>query len=137
MYLLKPEEGFCIPVLYIKKEELDISRLEENNQLDNNERISYFRGNIEGEQLNQDEDNENEQKQVDEEIINEEVNNRLVFDTDESIEIEEIKQLPIERIIKEIKEDSVGVLILDEEDIEENKEESEHLLENKENEKIE
>lgn len=137
MYLLKPEEGFCIPVLYIKKEELDISRLEENNQLDNNERISYFRGNIEGKQLNQDEDNENEQKQVDEEIINEEVNNRLVFDTDESIEIEEIKQLPIERIIKEIKEDSVGVLILDEEDIEENKEESEHLLENKENEKIE
>ena len=137
MYLLKPEEGFCIPVLYIKKEELDISRLEENNQLDNNERVNYLRGNIEDEQLSQDENKVNEQSKVDEEIINEEINNRLVFNTDDGVEIEEIKQLPIERIIKEIKEDNVGVLILDGEDIEESKEESAHLLENKENEKIE
>ena len=137
MYLLKPEEGFCIPVLYIKKEELDISRLEENNQLDNNERVNYLRGNIEDEQLSQDENKVNEQSKADEEIINEEINNRLVFNTDDGVEIEEIKQLPIERIIKEIKEDNVGVLILDGEDIEESKEESAHLLENKENEKIE
>ena len=29
MYLSKPAEGFCIPVLYIRKEHLDISELKD------------------------------------------------------------------------------------------------------------
>lgn len=116
MYLSKPEGGFCIPVLYIKKDELNIRQLKNINKELEVEDFDYFRNDFEDKYLKNKRNFQTEEWDFDN--LSNEKNNRLTFDMDEPVEGEFIKQSIVDRKISELGAESVGVLILDGEDIE-------------------
>ncbi|WP_428817719.1 hypothetical protein ACQR2L_06325 [Clostridium butyricum] len=119
MYLSKPVEGFCIPVLYIRKEHLDISELKDIASKEAKKTI-FSRG----ETLN---DHECSKESNEDEKISE----RLIFD-DDDINIEEVKETVVKRKVEEVDVENVGFLIFDE-DIKDQGEDSDYILKDKSN----
>lgn len=117
MYLSKPVEGFCIPVLYIRKEHLDISELKDIASKEV-EKTIFSRG----EALN---DHECSKKSNEDEKISE----RLIFD-DDDINIEEVKETIVKRKVEEVDVENVGFLIFDG-DIKDQGEDSDYILKDK------
>lgn len=118
MYLSKPQEGFCIQVLYIKKEELDIAKLLDIDKSSEDDELNYLEKN-----LYHDLADNKEGLIIEDEILKEyrsEKNDRLIFDVDEDIENHELPDSLIDRKINEVGADSLGVLILDGDPMEEN-----------------
>lgn len=116
MYLSKPEGGFCIPVLYINKDELNISRFKDINKEWEDKKIDYLR--YDAEDRYSENNIDLEVKDENYNISEDERNNCLIFDVDECESGEEIKKSIIDRRINEVEAESVGVLILDGEDVE-------------------
>lgn len=123
MYLSKPEKGFCIPVLYIKKEDLNISKLrdikrtaeeEKSNHLENGINYNYS-------------DHKSDLKIKEENLYSTrgEKNDRLVLDADEDITDERLKEFIVNREINEMNSEDLGVLILDGDVMEESEEKDE------------
>lgn len=119
MYLSKPVEGFCIPVLYIRKEHLDISELKDIASKEV-EKTIFSRE----ETLN---DYECSKKSNEDEKISE----RLTFD-DDDINIEEVKETVVKRKVEEVDVENVGFLIFDG-DIKDQGEDSDYILKDKSN----
>ena len=115
MYLSTPEFGFCMPVLYVKKDELDIGRLKDINKQWEDEKRDYLRCCSEdGYSNNIDFGIKNENY----DISGNKENDCLIFDVDECESGEEIKKYIVNRRVNEVESKSVGVLILDGEDVE-------------------
>lgn len=118
MYLSKPQEGFCIPVLYIKKEELDIAKLLDIDKSSEDVELNYL-----GKNLYHDLSDNNEGLIIEDEALNasrSEKNDRLIFDVDEDSENHEVPESLIDRKINELGAEALGVLILDGDPMEEN-----------------
>lgn len=117
MYLSKPVEGFCIPVLYIRKENLDISELKDIASKEV-EKTIFSRG----ETLNDDDCLKKSNK-------DEKISERLIFD-DDDINIEEVKETIVKRKVEEVDVKNVGFLIFDG-DIKDEGEDSDYILKDK------
>lgn len=117
MYLSKPEEGFCIPVLYINRKELDISNLLDIDKVSENYEMNYL-----GKEFYNDLPDNKEESLIKDEVLNAprgEENDRLIFDTDEGDEKNESLESLIERKINGADSEGFGVLIFDGEPMEE------------------
>lgn len=117
MYLSKPAEGFCIPVLYIRKENLDISELKDIASKEVEKTIFSRR-----ETLNDDDCLKKSNK-------DEKISERLIFD-DDDINIEEVKETIVKRKVEEVDVKNVGFLIFDG-DIKDEGEDSDYILKDK------
>lgn len=99
MYLLKPKEGFVVPIIYINKEAMDIFNIEEYDFAGNSNKDMF------------------EQEIHRNESIVENKNDKLVFDIDlkcdDNLDSASIAE---NRIVEEVKSESVGILIFDEDD---------------------
>ena len=109
MYISKPEEGFCVPVLYIDKKELNIGEIKD---------ISEYKKNIKIDNSTDNDDLRCSQDKENSDIVTEKVD-KLIIDNDEEFNEEKIKDFISERKNKADKLES-GVLILDAEIVEEN-----------------
>lgn len=108
MYLSKPIDGFCVPVLYIEKEYLNISELKDIKTRDYDN--SMF---LRGEKLidygyTQKSNISNEDR-----IDCEKISEKLIFDADENNNINELKETIIKRKVEESDVKNPGFLILD------------------------
>lgn len=103
MYFSKPVDGFCIPVLYIRKEYLDISELKDISIKEFEESF------LSREAL--DDDFIEKSKSLKEDI---KIDKRLVFDDDDqNINMEELKEILIKRKNEEINMEKNGLIVLD------------------------
>lgn len=114
MYLLKPENGFYIPVIYVRKEDLNIYKLKELSSAE--KESDYLKTEDNASIVHNHEKAKREENWV-MEMRSEDTH--ILFDADEGRYYEKSIENIINRKSEKIEPEAVGLLILDDEVIEE------------------
>lgn len=108
MYLSKPIDGFCVPVLYVEKEYLNINELKDIKTMDYDNGIFFRSDNLRDSDYTKKSNVSNKDG-----IEYEKISKKLIFDEDENSNTNELEENIIRRKVEEIDEKNLGLLILD------------------------
>lgn len=117
MYLSKPIDGFCVPVLYVEKEYLNINELKDIKTMDYDNSIFFRSENLKDSDYTKKLNVSNKDG-----IEYEKISEKLIFDEDENSNINELQENIMKRKVEEIDGKNLGLLILDG-DVDEDREE--------------